>query len=493
MTLDEFKKCKLPDEPGVYRFLDSKKHILYIGKATSLCDRVRSYFANDLMHTRGKHIVDMVTLARNVAFTITDSVLEAIILEAALIKDHQPLYNTKEKDNKSFNYAVITNEEFPRVFSIRERTMLSGGEEINKKYKYIFGPFPQGTNLVEALKLIRGIFPYRDKCTPYNVEPQQIDEIQSAGNEARKAYSDMLTELQGEALPVGTHSDGGNIVRAFEIYSEKSKSYTVPVGKPNEEVRHLQRFRPCFDRQIGLCPGVCTGEITARDYAKTIQHIKLFFEGKKSVVLRQLKREMHAHAKKLEFELAHESKKAIFALTHIKDASLIREEIREVSQRSSKKRARAYRIEAYDIAHISGKYTVGVMVVVEDGRPKNSDYRKFKIRIASEHADDTLHLEEVLMRRFTHAEWQKPDLLVIDGGIAQKRRAEGVIKKLLLEIPVVSVVKDARHKPKAILGNRELAESYKHGILIANAESHRFAVAYHRTLRDRLRPNTISK
>lgn len=414
MTTDELKELRLPDEPGVYRFVDEKGGIMYIGKATSLRDRVRSYFANDLLHTRGKHIVDMATLSYTVTFTKTDSVLEALILEAALIKQHQPFYNTKEKDNRSFNYVVITEEAFPRVLILRERTMLSGVGDTEGKYKYVFGPFPQGTNLIEALKIIRRIFPFRDKCEPNS-------------------------------------------------------------GKP------------CFNKQLGLCPGVCSGEMTQEEYGDQIQNIRLFFEGKKSVVLKRLSNAMHAHAKVLEFEQAGEYKRMIFGLNHIKDISLIREDIRTASQRSSKKRGKAYRIEAYDVAHISGKYTVGVMVVVEDGQPKRSDYRKFKIRINSERSNDTLHLEEVLRRRFGHSEWTKPDLLVIDGGTAQKRRAEGVLKELKLKIEVVSVVKDAKHKPKAILGNKEIAESYKNGIIIGNAESHRFAVAYHRLLREKLK------
>jgi excinuclease ABC subunit C len=176
----------------------------------------------------------------------------------------------------------------------------------------------------------------------------------------------------------------------------------------------------------------------------------------------------------------------IFALLHIKDISLIKEEVREASQRSSRLRDKAYRIEAYDIAHISGKYTVGVMVVLEDGVPKKSDYRKFKIRIESERADDTLHLDEVLRRRFAHKEWTRPDLIVIDGGVAQKRREESVRRNLELGFNIVSVVKDSKHKPKMIMGDPEIAESYKRWILIANAESHRFAVAYHRQLREKL-------
>ena len=411
-------KLKLPDKPGVYKFLDQKGKILYIGKATSLKDRVRSYFSNDLLHTRGKHIVDMVTLASTIKHVTTDSALEALILEAALIKEHQPLYNTKEKDNKSFNYVVATNEPFPRVVVIRERTMLSGVGNTDGLYKYAFGPFPGGSNLQEALKIIRKIFPFRDRCEP-----------------AKEPMS----------------------------------------GKP------------CFNRQIGLCPGVCSGEVTPKEYDEILRNIKLFFDGKKAMVMKRLKEQMQQHAKYYEFEKAGEYKKMIFALQHIKDVSLLDQEIREVSHRSSKKRARAYRIEAYDIAHISGKYTVGVMVVVEDCQPKKSDYRKFKMRIDPEKSDDTLHLEEVLIRRFKHNEWQKPDMMVIDGGVAQKRRAEKVVKELHIDTVIVSVVKDNRHKPKAIMGNKELIESYKRGILVANAESHRFAVLYHRQLRERIR------
>ena len=420
MTSEELKKLELPDDPGVYRFVNKIGEILYIGKATSLRDRVRSYFANDLLHTRGKHIVDMVTIAHTVKYVSTDSVIEALILEAALIKEHQPIYNTKEKDNKSFNYVVVTKEKFPRVILVRERNMLSGVGESDSPYKYAFGPFPQGSNLSETLKIVRRIFPFRDKCLPAQA---------------------------GESN----------------------------VGKP------------CFNRQIGLCPGVCSGEIGVKEYTEQIKNIKLFFEGKKKVVARRLKASMIQHATKQEFEQANDFKQMLFALEHIKDVTLLDENVRELSRRSSKKRDRAYRIEAYDVAHISGKYTVGVMVVVENNLPKKSDYRKFKIRIESERSDDTLHLEEILRRRFNHPEWQKPDMMVIDGGVAQKRRAEKVIKELGIMTTIVSVVKDNRHKAKAIMGDRELIESYKRGILIANGESHRFAVAYHRLLRDKIR------
>jgi len=413
VTRDDLKKFKLPDKPGVYHFYDSRKKLLYIGKATSLRDRVRSYFADDLLHTRGRHIVDMVTQAKLVSCIVTDSELDALVLEASLIKRHQPFYNTKEKDNKSWNYVVITKEEYPRVLSIRERTMFLKPDVHDGAYAHIYGPFPRGGSIDLALGIVRKIFPFRTTCHP----------------------------LSGRA---------------------------------------------CFDRQIGLCPGVCTGEVSRANYKKRIHEVSLFFEGKKKELLKRLESSMKIHAKRLEFEDAGECKRMIFSLRHIKDAALINEEVRRYSQQTSSIRSKVFRIEGYDVAHISGKYTVGVMVVLEDGIPKKSDYRKFKIKIESEKSHDILHLEEVLRRRFAHKEWQLPELMVIDGGTAQKSIATKVLASLNLKIQVVSVVKDARHKPKAILGDKETAVSYKRWILIANAESHRFAVAYHRALRDRI-------
>ena len=365
----------LPDTPGVY-FFKKGSEILYVGKATSLSDRVKSYFLKDILVTRGPKIQKMLEEANSVGFTQTDSVLEALILEANEIKKYQPIYNSREKDDKSYNFVTITDEDFPKIFITR-----GSGD---------YGPYPHSGELREALKIIRKIFPFRDnKCKL--------------------------------------------------------------IGKP------------CFNAQIGLCPGPCALWISKKDYRKIIRHIKLFFKGKKENVIKNLEKEMKVLAKGQKFEKAGEIKKKIFALDHIQDIALIKQEIN----------SNGYRIEAYDIAHLSGKEVVGVMTVVEDGEINRSQYRKFKI--TADKNDDTKNLKEILSRRFNHLEWRLPDLVVVDGGKAQINAAKSIVG----EVPVVSVVKDERHKAKEILKGRTLERA----ILLANAEAHRFAIDYHRKLR----------
>jgi excinuclease ABC subunit C len=383
---------KLPDEPGVY-FFKKGRDIFYIGKATSLKSRVRSYFSKDIFETRGPLIERMVREATEVDFQKTDSVLEALILEANLIKKYQPAFNTELKDDKSFNFVVITAEEFPRVLVVRGRDLETKWEPDDIKYE--FGPYPNGLQLREALKIVRKIFPFSDKCRPG----------------AKK---------------------------------------------------------PCFDFQIGACPGVCSGTISKKDYQKLIQNIRLFFEGKKNELQKKLAREMKEYAKLQEFEKAEDTKRAIFALNHIKDVSLIKRE----SKLSD------VRVEAYDIAHISETNRVGVMTVVEDGLPKRGDYRKFKIKNAK--AGDTAALREVLERRLAHTDWPLPRLMVMDGGVQQFNIAKKVLEEHGYEIPLVSVVKNERHKPREILGHPQTRRRYESEIILANSEAHRFALNYHR-------------
>lgn len=400
MTKEDLIKKKLPDAPGVYFFLGQRKKILYIGKATSLRDRVKSYFAKDLHETRGVQIVKMAEEASSIDWRETDSVLEALLLEANLIKTHKPPYNTRDKDDKSFNYVIITNEDFPRVLTVRGKELPVRFSEDDIKYE--FGPFPQGGLLKEALKLIHKIFPFYDTKRP-------------------------VTEL---------------------------------VKKGDAKIR--------FNRMIGLYPD---GKLAEKEYARTIQHIKLLFEGKKKDLLRELKKDMQAYAKSQAFEMAEKRKRQIFALEHIQDVSLMK--------RQHENGKDAMRIEAYDIAHMAGDAMVGVMTVVENGQPKKSDYRKFIIQgfVAS---NDTGALSEVLSRRLHHTEWPLPHVIVVDGGKAQINAAQNVLDELGHKIPVMSVLKDEHHKPKEVLGDTMLKTKYGYDILLANAEAHRFAITFHR-------------
>ncbi len=158
MTIDNFKHVELPDNPGVY-FFKQGKDILYIGKATSLKDRVRSYFSNDLIKTRGMLLVDMVAKADSISYEETSSVLEALLLETELIKKHRPYYNTKEKDDKSYAYIAVTNESYPTVLIVRGRNL---ERQDQSHYRKVFGPFVSGTQMREALHITRKLFPFKD-------------------------------------------------------------------------------------------------------------------------------------------------------------------------------------------------------------------------------------------------------------------------------------------------------------------------------------------
>ncbi len=469
MNLQEFKKLNVPDCPGVYTFKKDGE-FLYIGKATSLRERLRSYFNPDLIETRGQKIERMIKVADTIEFETADSVLEALIRETELIKKYMPLANSAMKDDKSFNYVVITEEEFPRVLIIRGRNIEKGADgiadardESGATYKYIFGPYPHGLELREALKIVRKIFPYRDTCIP-----------------------------------------------------AKEQILMKPGRQP----------KPCFNATIGLCPGVCVGKISRADYLKTINNIRLFFSGKKGKIITELKKRMMGYAKKQEFEKANELKHTLFSLEHIQDVSMIRydgerqnakdlaKEARKnngalslVSDWSGEQAERQTRIESYDIAHMSGKDMVGVMCVMTDNEFDKSQYRKFIINDFNA-SNDTGALTEILRRRFSHREWKMPDVIVIDGGQAQLNAATAVVNTIFKEfefegyaamVPyIVSVVKDDTHKAREIL-YAEQDEIFlnsvsnfieKEEIIKLNAETHRFAITFHKKKRGE---NFISK
>lgn len=407
MTKEAIAKKKLPDVPGIYFFLGKRKEILYIGKATSLRNRIRSYFAGDVRERRSDIIERMVAEAKTVEWTVADSVLEAFILETNLIRTHKPRFNTIAKDDKSFNHLVITNEEFPRVLVVRGKDLTEQFTE--HEIKHHFGPFPSGQSLREALKIVRRLFKFYDTDRP--------------------------------------------------VGAERSK---------------MARGKIDFNRQIGLYPGVQSKD----EYRRTIRHIRLFFEGKKGQIIKELEREMKTLAREERFEEAEIVKRRIFALRHIQDVALIKDDMRVYRDE------RSVRIEAYDVAHLGGADMVGVMTVTEGGEAMKSEYRKFKINSVAR-SNDTAALKEMLERRLAHPEWPLPAIIVVDGSTAQKNAAESVLKAAGIVIPVVAVVKDERHRPVRVLAPRHLREMHEHAILLANAESHRFALAFHTARRSK--------
>ena len=402
MDLQNLKYKDIPDSPGVYFFLKGKE-ILYIGKATSLRNRVRSYFQGDIVDKRSPIIAKMLKESDSLNWQETDSALEALILEANQIRKCQPSYNSKEKDNKSFNYVVITNENFPRVVTVRAHNLFQGKTNLKDvSIKYEFGPFPNGGALREALRIIRKIFPYRDLAS------------------SKKDY---------------------------------------------------ERFY----KQLGLLPDVSTSKAINK-YKRNIQNIKLFFQGKKKQLLKSLEKQMMVEAKAENFEEAQRIKGQIFALNHIRDVSII-----DDSFFNDPRKMNNFRVEAYDIAHTSGKNVVGVMTVVEDGEAQKSEYRKFIIKEKPGN-NDVKALKEVIERRLAHNEWPLPKVMVADGGKQQKNAIESVLDKYGVQIPVIAVVKDQYHRPKNILGTTP----YEKDVLLSNTEAHRFAISFHRKKRDTL-------
>jgi excinuclease ABC subunit C len=438
----KLKIAELPQNPGVYVFRDGKKEIIYIGKATNLKSRVSSYFRDvkswglsphkgDLVPEQfSRPIEEMIHQVADLSVQETESVLEALILEANLIKKHQPKYNVLGKDDKSFSYFVITKEEFPRVLILRE-TELDKITNSKLQISNQFGPYTSKKQMEIALKIIRKIFPFHSLATK----------------------------------------------------TEKG----------------------CLDFQLGRCLGPYAGAISKEEYAKNIRGIRMILEGKKQGLMKALKKEMDAHAKKLEFEKAQETKQKIFALNHVQDIALIASEGSTFGKPKVEPSARL-RIEAYDISNISGQQAVGSMVVFENVemqnlasvQPNKKEYRKFKIKTV-DGANDVAMMQEVLLRRFNNP-WMQPDLILLDGGQGHVNMAAVILSELGFVIPIVGVAKGKTRKnlnfkfpPPAGGSNKFLMTKFSKEIknildnknLIKSImdEAHRFAINYHRKVR----------
>ncbi len=419
------KNNELPETPGVYLMKDIHGAILYVGKATSLKRRVQQHF----LRPHNNLIEEMTRLVTDIDYVQKPTALEALILEANLIKLYWPKFNTDQKDNKSFLYLVITDEDFPKPLLIRGREL---EDQDGKKYKAMFGPYTSGRSLRAALEIIRKVIPWSTCEAP---------------------------------------KDG-------------------------------KRAQACFYVHLGMCPGVCAGLITRTEYAKHIRDLMGFFEGKKEEIIKRYRREMQRAAKEKKFEEATEWRNKVFALEHIQDVAVLRrdddveavpagEETDEKGNaRLSKESAIFGRIEGYDISHVSGTSTVASMVVFEQGAPAKAEYRKFRIR-SVQGPNDVASLQEVLARRLMHREWRKPQLLLIDGGLAQVHAVQAAVAQYGLTIPIVGIAKGPERKRNDLIfvtQDEELRRACEqhHQILEAvRDEAHRFAISFHRNVRSR--------
>lgn len=418
---------KISSSPGIYIFKNKSGTILYVGKASNLKSRVSSYFGSSEKDDRP--VMSALSQVEKIETKETDSVLEALFLEAELIKKYKPKYNAQGKDDKSFSYIAVTREEFPRIIVLRETDLRKNKTLAPKTYNIetnkLFGPYVSKRQIETALKIIRKIFPFHSR-------------------------------------------------------REKSE-------------------KGCLESQIGLCPAPHDGKISKEEYGKNIKNITLILKGKKKRLVSQLKREMESLSRKEKFEKAATLRNQIFALEHIQDVALISRERNEKLQilnykpRTNLKSQivnSKFRIEAYDISNISGKFAVGSMVVFDEQGPRKDQYRKFKIKTV-EGSNDVGMMAEVLFRRFKNS-WPRPDLILLDGGRGHVNMAEKILKELSLKIPVVGVAKGPNRKSiklqKTEAGKyqKSIEEIIKDKTLVKRImdEAHRFAIQYHKKLRD---------
>jgi excinuclease ABC subunit C len=398
----------IPAVPGVYRFLNEKGAILYIGKAKNLKNRLKQYFVpRDL--GRGPAIEQMVRLATDIEWIETESEIEAVILEAEQIKKLKPKYNVRLKDDKSFLMIKISKEDFPIISLERFKNV-----DLKDKNAFYFGPYPAGELLKKSLSFLRKVFPYRD-CAKTK----------------------------------------------FNSYKKKNRS--------------------CIYGDIRVCTSPCVGYVNKAEYNRNIKYLKNFLKGRKGEVMKSLEKEMLNYSKNRNFEMAANIRNQLMALKHLSDVAIgLRDDFVEKHEDTFK------RIECYDISNIGDKYSVGSMIVFEDGKKSVDEYRKFKIK--GEQKSDLERLEEVLMRRFDN-DWPFPDLIIIDGGVNHLNVAKKVLDSKKISIPVISISKGPdRSKNDFHYGDLKIAEYFNHTkslkdiAISARDESHRFAIAYYRTL-----------
>ena len=546
---------KLPAKPGVYIMHDEKDDIIYIGKAVSLKNRVRQYFQSS--RNKGAKIEQMVTHIARFEYIITDSELEALVLECNLIKEHRPKYNTMLKDDKSYPFIKVTvNEEYPRVLFARRMR--------KDKCKY-FGPYTSAGAVKDVIELVRKLYMVRScnrvlprdckkerpclyyhmkQCTApcqgnvtkeeYGKNIEKVlkflngnfqdtiadltEKMQRASEEMRfedaMEYRDLIRSIQkiGERQKITSYGEENKdviavsmddsedlreqdaVVQVFFIRGGKligREHFYLRVARGDTRSQVLSSFMKQFYAGTPFIPG----EIVLQREVEDRELIEEWLTARRG-------QKVHIHVpkkgtKEKLVELAEENARMVLE----KDRERIkREEGRTIG---AVKEIEGWlglsglsRMEAFDISNISGFESVGSMVVYEKGKPKKSDYRKFKIKWV-QGANDYASMEEVLTRRFTHESTGEfdsfsrlPDLILMDGGRGQVNIALKVLEKLGLSLPVCGMVKDEHHRTRGLYYNNveipidTSSEGFRLITRIQD-EAHRFAVEYHRSLRSK--------
>lgn len=554
MFVIEEELKKLPAKPGVYLMHDEKDEIIYVGKAISLKNRVRQYFQSS--RNKGVKIEQMVTHIRRFEYIVTDSELEALVLECNLIKEYRPKYNTMLVDDKTYPFIKVTVQEpFPRIMMVRRQA--------KDKAKY-FGPFTSSQAVKDIIDMVRKLYRLRScgrtlprdigkerpclyyhfkqcdaPCQGYISSDQYRESIDEVVKFLSGHYDGILKELEEKMLEASEQMEFEKAIEYRELISSvkkiSEKQKITDAGRPGEDRDVLAVAREEGDAvvQVFFIRG---GRLIGRDhfYLRTdpdetkaeilASFIKQFYAGTPYIprelllpyelaeadLLTEWMTKRRGH--KVTFTVPKKGEKEKLCELAQKNAAMVLAKdkerlIREAGRTTGAVReleqiigiAGIHRMEAFDISNTNGFASVGSMVVYEDGKPKRSDYRKFRIK-GVEGADDYASMREVLTRRFQHGLKEKeegkefggftvfPDLILMDGGKGQVHIAEEVLDALHIQIPVCGMVKDDRHRTRGLyyrdeeLPIRTDSEAFKL-ITRVQDEAHRFAIEFHRKLR----------
>ena len=552
---------KLPAKPGVYIMHDEKDAIIYVGKAISLKNRVRQYFQSS--RNKGPKIEQMVTRIHRFEYIVTDSELEALVLECNLIKEHRPKYNTMLKDDKTYPYIKVTvGEEFPRI--LFSRTM-------KKDKSRYFGPYTSAGAVKDTIELMNKLFRLRvcnrnlprdigleRPCLNYHIKQcdapcqgyisreayrEQVDQALEFLNGNYKPILQMLEKQMmeaSEALDFERAIELRDLLNSVKQVAQKQK-ITASDGEDKDVIAVSTDRKEAVVQVFFVRDGRLIGrehfylQVAPHDNRSTIinSFLKQFYSGTPFIPKEIMLQEEIEDREVLEQWLSTKRNGKVYIRvpqrgTKEKLVELAEKNARMVLIQDSEKIKREesrtigalkeignwlgleqlMRVEAFDISNISGFESVGSMIVYEKGKPKQSDYRKFKIKTVKG-PDDYASMEEVLRRRFTHgmAEQQEgkeaygkfsrfPDLIMMDGGKGQVNVALRVLDELGLAIPVCGMVKDDHHRTRGLYyQNEEIpidtrSEGF-HLITRIQDEAHRFAIEYHRSLRGKQQVHSV--